>query len=91
MKNKKYFPIGTVLSLKNSTKRVMIIGFCAIADENNKKIYDYSGCLYPEGLISSNQILLFDHNQIDKVYHAGLICKEEEEFKQKLDKITNNQ
>lgn len=90
MKNKKYFPIGTVVSLKNSTKRIMIIGFCAI-EEKEEKVYDYSACLYPEGLISSKQILLFDHNQIDKVYHAGLICKEEEEFKKKLDKITNNQ
>lgn len=90
MKNKKYLPIGTVVCLKDGTKRAMIIGFCAISEDNSKTVYDYSGCLYPEGLISSNQILLFNHDQIDKIYHVGLVCKEEESFKEKLDKITNN-
>lgn len=88
MKNKKYFPIGTVVSLKEGAKRVMIIGFCSVGD--SEKVFDYSGCIYPEGLISSKQILLFDHSQIDKVYHIGLTCKEEEQFRQKLDQITNN-
>ncbi len=89
MKYEKYLPIGTVVLLKGGTKRAMIIGFCCKAIENEEKIYDYSGCLYPEGLISSNQTLLFDHNQIDKIYHIGLKDQEEVEFKKKLQELIN--
>lgn len=84
MKNEKYFPIGTVVLLNGGTKRAMITGFCSVAEENKNKIFDYSGCLYPEGVISSKQTLLFDHNQIAKVYHFGLVDQEEKEFKHKL-------
>lgn len=87
MNYEKYLPIGTVVLLKEAKKRVMINGFCTYADENKTKLYDYCGVLYPEGFISSNQTLLFNHDQIDKVYHLGLVDNEEKEFKQTLNKI----
>lgn len=85
----KYLPIGTVVMLKGGTKRVMITGFCAIEGQNNSenKMWDYSGCLYPEGFLSSNQTCLFDHEQIEKVYHYGLIDEEEEKFKAQLNEL----
>ena len=43
----KYLPIGTVVLLKNATKRLMIVGFCVKGDTDDK-IYDYVGCLYSE-------------------------------------------
>lgn len=85
--NEKYLPIGTIVMLKDGKKRAMIMGFCSSASENKEKIFDYSGCLYPEGFISSNQILLFDHLQIEKIYHVGLIDEEEKTFKSKLNEI----
>ena len=48
---KKLLPIGTVVYLKDGKKPLMIIGFCAMSDS---KVFDYSGCLYPEGVISSD-------------------------------------
>ena len=80
----KYLPIGTVVMLKGGKKRVMITGFCSMPNEGNNKIYDYNGCLYPEGVVNSNQTCLFDHNQIEKIYHLGLIDNEEKEFKKEL-------
>lgn len=80
----KYLPIGTVVMLKGGSKRIMIIGFCCSDNKDTTKIYDYSGCLYPEGTISSDKVLLFNHNQIDKIYHLGLVDEEEKEFKSKL-------
>lgn len=85
----KYLPIGTVVMLKGGSKRVMITGFCTIAQEQQDKLFDYSGCIYPEGFIESNQVCLFDHAQIEKVYHLGLIDNEEREFKQKLTTAIN--
>lgn len=84
MKYEKYLPIGTVVLLKGGTKKVMITGFCSVADNDKNKTYDYSGCLYPEGFLSSNQTLLFDHSQIDKLYFIGYQNAEEKEFKEKL-------
>lgn len=84
----KFLPIGTVVMLKNGTKRVMITGFCAVENNENLKMWDYSGCMYPEGFLSSDETCLFDHNQIEKVYHLGLAEDEEEkEFKEKLKEL----
>ena len=44
MKYEKYLPIGTVVMLKGGKKRAMIIGFCSIPQEDQSKMYDYSGC-----------------------------------------------
>lgn len=83
----KYLPIGTVVLLKGGRKRAMITGFCSVAQENQEKIYDYSGCVYPEGYLSSNQVCLFDHDQIEKIFFLGYEDEEEKAFKDKLNKI----
>lgn len=83
----KYLPVGTVVLLANGTKRVMINGFCTMDANKPDKIYDYSGVLFPEGSLSSDQTLLFDHNQIIRVDHMGLEDNEEREFKTKLVQI----
>ena len=86
----KYLPIGTVVMLKNGSKRVMISGFCASTKQDKNKVWDYSGCIYPEGFLSSDQTCLFDHSQIEKIYHLGLEDDEEEkEFKKKLKNYLN--
>lgn len=46
-------PIGTVVLLKNSTKRVVIIGVLQQQiKEGTPVIWDHSACLYPEGYMS---------------------------------------
>ena len=82
--NNKYLPIGTVVLCKNASKRLMITGFCCSDAGNPDKVYDYSGCLYPEGIVSSDRNLLFDHDQIDKIFALGYSDDEEKEFKEKL-------
>lgn len=84
----KYLPIGTVVMLKGGKKRVMITGFCAVEGDDKVKMWDYSGCIYPEGFLSSKQTFLFNHEQIQEVYHMGLADDDEEkEFKEKLKKL----
>lgn len=86
MNYEKYLPIGTVVMLKGGTKRVMICGFCCMGSEGDK-VYDYVGCLSPEGFISTDKSLLFNHDQIDKVINLGLIDEEEKAFKEKLNNL----
>lgn len=83
----KFLPVGTVVMLQNGSKRVMINGFCTMDASAPEKVYDYSGVLYPEGSLSSDQTLLFDHSQIVRVDHMGLVDDEEKEFKEKLNEI----
>ena len=83
----RFLPIGSVVLLKGGKKRVMVIGFCAVAAEKNDKVFDYCGCIYPEGLMSSNQTCMFDHSQIEKVYAKGFADEEEIGFKQKLNNL----
>ena len=86
----KYLPIGTVCMLKDGKKRVMITGFCTIPDDDKNKMYDYNGCLYPEGVITTNQTIVFNHDMIDKIYYMGYIDNDEKEFQNKLRKLVSD-
>ena len=83
----KYLPIGTVCLLKGAKKRVMITGFCTIADTNKEEIYDYNGCMYPEGVITSDKTCLFNHDQIEKIYYMGYSDQEDKLFKNNLKEL----
>lgn len=93
-RGEKFLPIGTVVMLQGGSKRVMISGFCAVENlesVENKKIWDYSGCMYPEGFLDSSTTCLFDHDQIQEVYHLGLADDEEEKaFKDKLNELVQS-
>lgn len=82
--NKEFLPVGSVVILKGGTKRVMVTGFCSIDNDDKSKMYDYTGCLYPEGIINSNEICLFDNDQIERVFFRGFEDQEEIEFKNSL-------
>ena len=75
----KYLPIGSVVLLKNGTKRVMIYGRKQIHIETGKE-WDYLACLYPEGNINEEFMYLFNHDKIDKVYYLGYRDDEEVKF-----------
>ena len=85
--NKGFLPIGSVVLLKGGTKRVMITGFCSIDNNNTEKVYDYTGCLYPEGILNSNELRLFDNDQIDKVFYKGYEDEEQQDFLKILNEV----
>lgn len=84
MNNEKFLPIGTVVMLKGGTKRIMITGFLCIGESDKNKIYDYNGCVYPEGFMSADKNLLFNHDQIATIYYMGFSDDEDKKFKEKL-------
>lgn len=63
-------PIGSVVLLKDSNKRVMIVGLKQ-RQEKEEKVWDYSGCLYPEGIMDPDRLFLFDHDQIQTLFFIG--------------------
>lgn len=80
-------PIGTVVLLKDSQKRLMVIGICQKEVGQKEVIWDYAGCLYPEGYLGGDKVYLLNNDQIEKVFAIGYQDEEQFIFKQKVDKI----
>lgn len=106
----RFLPIGTVVLLKGGKKELMITNYCIfpsgdVYDKNGKldnpdKVFDYGACFYPEGMVRSNQLLGFNHNQIDKICYMGYQTEKQKEiskvlnggleiYKSKLEKESN--
>lgn len=79
-------PIGTIVLLKDTNKRLMIYGRKQ-QDRGGGKVWDYVGCLYPEGNIGPEYTFLFDHEQIEVIEHLGLKDQEEEQFLHRLQTV----
>lgn len=84
----KYLPIGSVLLMKGAKKRVMITGYAVKSPESGDKIWDYVGCLYPEGMVTAEKALLFDHENIEKIFAIGYEDDEQKQFMSLLNKAT---
>lgn len=80
----KYLPIGTIIKLKSGHHKVMITGFCLYDHDQAHTLYDYCGCAYPEGMLSTNEVNLFNHTDIEKIYHIGYTDDDEKKFKVNL-------
>jgi hypothetical protein len=80
----KYLPIGSVVMLKGGKKRIMITGYASVDLKKKDKVYDYCGCMFPEGVISTENNLLFDHNNIEKIYCLGYSDDEQKKFTNNL-------
>ncbi|MBQ0012396.1 MAG: DUF4176 domain-containing protein [Clostridiales bacterium] len=88
--DKGLLPIGTVVLLKESTKRIMIIGVLqkqVDTASGKPKLWDYSACYYPEGYMGPDQTFLFNNDQIERVFAIGYQDEEQFEFKVKIDRL----
>ena len=83
--NNKFLPIGTVVLLENATKKIMITGYASVSPELEGVVYDYSGCPYPEGFMSYNQVCVFNASQIEVVISNGYSNDEQKEFAKNLE------
>ncbi len=83
---KKFLPIGSVVLLKNSQKRIMIVGVKQ-KQVDSDKVWDYSACLYPEGILDPDKLFLFDSEQIERLYFIGFQDAEGMAFLKRLDEL----
>lgn len=81
---KDLLPLGSVITLKNGTKRVMIVGRLQNKVGENI-VYDYAAVLWPQGVIDSSHFYLFNHEDIHCLYHIGLQDEEEFNFRFQLE------
>ena len=72
-------PLGTVVTLNNASKKIMIIGFLQKDAQGN--IFDYTGVTYPEGFIDSRLKIVFNHSAISEVVFRGFDGGDQSEWK----------
>lgn len=73
-------PIGSIVYLREGTKKIMILNRGPLVVlENETKIFDYSGCVYPVGLVQ-DEVLYFNQENIDQVLFEGFSDEAEERF-----------
>ena len=85
-----YLPIGTVVRLNKGIKYLMICGRFQKGDAG-EITYDYSGCLYPEGNLSSKYMFLFNNSDIEEIVYMGYINEQEKELRRKLSQLKNKE
>ena len=73
-------PIGSVVLLQDGEKRLMITGRIQ-SKAGDTKIYDYSACYYPEGIVGSDSMFFFDHDSIAAIFYIGYQDTEELDFR----------
>lgn len=83
-------PIGTVVLLKESSRKVMIIGVLQFNGADQSVLYDYSGVLYPEGLIDPKNNYLFNKAQIERIYYLGYHNEEQDALQNLIRQAKDN-
>lgn len=85
---KELLPVGSVVLLKDATKKLVIIGVLQV-NPNENKIYDYLAVPYPEGYIGSNNNFLFNKDDINDVVFCGYTNPERDMFINVMDSLYN--
>ncbi|MDX8418212.1 MAG: DUF4176 domain-containing protein [Absicoccus sp.] len=86
---KELLPLGTVITLKQGKKRLMIVGRLQ-NQVGTEKIYDYAAVLWPEGVLDSTHFYLFNDEDIQTLYFIGLQDTEEFNYRYVLEEQQKN-
>ena len=87
----RFLPIGSVVLLKGGKRELMITSYCImpngeVYDKNGKvdlkepTMFEYGACFYPEGMLTSDQLFAFNHNQIERVCFKGYVTDAQKEI-----------
>lgn len=87
-----FLPLGSVVVVRGSTKKLMVIARAlALKQKDGPRYYDYGGCLYPEGLLG-DKVVYFNHDAIQHVFFEGFADADNdimlENLKTNVSKIT---
>lgn len=90
----RFLPIGTVVILKGGKRELMIMSYCImpsgdVYDKSGKidaagKMFDYGACFYPEGMVTSDQLFAFNHDQIERICFKGYVTDNYKEISKVL-------
>lgn len=84
---KKLLPIGTIVQLFEDDVKIIIAGYCPTGTARPGYIWDYSGFPFPLGYRKPDEILQFDHEQIETIYAMGYQDAEQFTFMEQLEGV----
>lgn len=82
------FPIGTVVTLKEGEKSLMIIG---LLPQSGEQKFDYMSVLYPEGYLNEEYVYFFNQEDIADVEYLGYMNAEYQVFRNNLRVLMNSE
>lgn len=77
-------PLGSVVTLKGGQKRIMIVGRMH-KESATDRWFDYAAVLWPEGIIRSDRLFLFNQEDIRLIHFIGLQDVQEFSFRSQLE------
>jgi len=82
-------PNGSLVSLRSNGKKVMTVGICQKSEADSSHVYDYAGVLYPAGYRDAESLILFDREQIARVYMLGYQDEEAFDFAARVESYSS--
>ncbi|MED0978473.1 DUF4176 domain-containing protein [Bacillus paramycoides] len=82
--NSQLLPIGSIVILKEGTKKLMIFRRKQQVETDEVRKFDYMGCPYPEGYLNPDFTYLFNHDDIQEVVSTGYEDQEERTFQENV-------
>ncbi|WP_276812562.1 DUF4176 domain-containing protein [Faecalibaculum rodentium] len=83
MKEKmKWLSPGSVVSMKDARKRLMIVG--RLQRGGDGSLFHYAGVIWPEGMLSRDELYLFNQEDIGILWFMGFQEAEEFHFRKTL-------
>ena len=80
---KNMLPIGSVIRAEGGERYLMICGRI-VCSEDSDTIYDYCGCLYPEGITGSDNMFFFNRDAIEQILFIGFQDPQEIEYRTEI-------
>lgn len=68
---KKFLPLGSVVKIQGINSRIMVTGFLQ-KEREGEKVWDYCAVLFPNGVLDSENMILFDNEVIEVIYFIGM-------------------
>jgi hypothetical protein len=85
-------PLGSVVTVKGNDVQLVIISRGTLTKQNDIEGYfDYGAVLAPAGLVSADNVLMFNREDIDKIIFIGYVDSDEQDFEQEYDNLISKQ
>ena len=84
----RFLPVGSVVLLEGGDQPIMITGYLIfkknLKEGEERKMFDYGACYYPEGIVDYNSSIAFNHDKVKKVLHLGYVNDAQKDFSKLL-------
>ncbi|MEE6711335.1 DUF4176 domain-containing protein [Pediococcus acidilactici] len=84
-------PLGSVVTLKDHPERgeLLIISRASVVQEEAQKeaYFDYGAVLIPEGMMTPEEVYLFNREDVGKVVYKGYVNHAEKQFAENYDRL----